>query len=38
MRRRGSLFGDLWKGFVFVITIRAIAKHYRSPRLYLADR
>ncbi len=38
MRRRGNLLGDLWKGFVFVITIRAIAKHYRSPRLHLADR
>ena len=38
MRRRGNFFGDLWKAFVFVITIRAIAKPYRSSRLYLADR
>jgi len=38
MRRRSSLFADLWRGFVFIVTIRAIAKHYRSRRLYLAGR
>ncbi len=38
MRRRNSLLADLWRGFVFIVTIRAIAKHYRSRRLYLAER
>jgi hypothetical protein len=38
MRRRNGLFADLWRGFVFIVTIRAIARPYRSRRLYLAGR
>ncbi len=38
MRRRNSFLAGAWKGFVFLITIRAIAKNYRSRRLYLAGR
>jgi hypothetical protein len=38
MRRRNGLLADLWRGFVFIVTIRAIAKHYRSRRLYMAGR
>ena len=37
MRRNGRL-ADLWRGFVFIVTLRAIAKPYRSRRLYLAGR
>ena len=38
MRRRDGLFADLWRGLVFIVTMRAIAKHYRSRRMYLAGR
>jgi hypothetical protein len=38
MHRRNSFLADAWKGLVFIVTIRAIAKHYRSRRLYLAER
>ena len=38
MRRRGNVFAEAWKGLVFIITIRAIAKHYRSRRPYLVGR
>jgi hypothetical protein len=31
MHRRNSFLADAWKGLVFIVTIRAIAKHYRSP-------
>ncbi|MET3668064.1 hypothetical protein ABIC66_004706 [Caulobacter sp. 1776] len=38
MRRRSGFLSELWKTLVFLVTIRAIAKHYRSRRLYLAER
>ena len=38
MRRRSSFFAEAWKTLIFIVTIRAIAKHYRSRRLYLAGR
>lgn len=38
MRRRNGFLADLWRSLVFIVTIRAIAKHYRSRRLYLAGR
>jgi len=37
MRRHG-LFVDLWRGIVFILTIRAVAKPYRSRRLHLVRR
>ena len=38
MRRRNGLFADLWRGFIFIVTIRAIAKPYRSRRFHLVGR
>ena len=33
MRRRNGPVADLWRGLVFIVTIRAIARNYRSRRL-----
>ena len=38
MRRFARFLTEAWKGLVFVVTIRAIAKPYRSRRLNLAGR
>ena len=38
MRRRSGFLSELWRAVVFVLTIRAIAKPYRSRRLYLAEQ
>ena len=38
MRRRSGFLSEVWKSVVFIVTIRAIAKPYRSRRLYLAER
>jgi hypothetical protein len=38
MRRRFSFLFEFWKALVFVMTLRAVAKPYRSRRLYLAGR
>jgi len=38
MRRRFSFLSEFWKVVVFVLTLRAAAKPYRSRRLYLAGR
>jgi len=38
MRRRFSFLSEFWKALVFVMTLRAVAKPYRSRRLYLAGR
>jgi len=38
MRRRFRFLAELWKSLVFIVTIRAIAKPYRSRRLHLAGR
>jgi hypothetical protein len=43
MRRHSRILSagflsELWKALVFVLTIRAIAKPYRSRRLYLVER
>lgn len=38
MRCRSPFLVRLWKTLVFVATVRAVAKPYRSPRLHLADR
>lgn len=38
MRRHFPFLVRLWKMLVFVVTIRAVTRPYRSPRLHLADR
>jgi hypothetical protein len=37
MRRRSGFLAQAWRLLVFVVTIRAVANRYRSPRLYLAE-
>ncbi len=37
-RRRSNIFSEIWKLLVFLVTVRAIAKHFRSRRLHLAGR
>ena len=38
MRRRSHFLAEFWKALVFVLTLRAVAKPYRSRRIYLAER
>ena len=38
MRRFFGFLSELWRGLVFLSTIRAVASQCRSRRLYAAER
>lgn len=38
MRRVADFMAEVWKAAAYVLALRAVAKPYRSRRVYIADQ